>query len=64
VQNSWEERMVAYLEHQIRSDPSLTYGEGFRAAFESYQKVGLPSLICHVQQTGRLPDTHMSFGVL
>jgi len=55
AQGSWEERLVSYCEHQIRTDKSSIYGDGFRAAFESFQRMGLPSLVRHAQQTGGFP---------
>ncbi len=56
LQGTWEERLASYFAHQIRTDPSDVYGEGFRLALEAYQNLGqLPALIAHVEQTGQFP---------
>lgn len=50
-----EERFSAYLGYQIRSDPSIVYGDGLRAALGAFQRLGLPSLLAHVQKAKRFP---------
>lgn len=55
-QGTWEERLASYFAHQIRTDPSSVYGEGFKLALEAYQNLrDLPALIAHVERTGQFP---------
>jgi hypothetical protein len=54
-QDEHEERLAAYFAHQIRADTSPTYGDGFRAAHEAFQVMGLAPLVEHVQRLGALP---------
>ncbi|GBF95244.1 hypothetical protein Rsub_08275 [Raphidocelis subcapitata] len=42
-----QERLASYLAHQVRSDPSPVYGDGFRRALELYQLRGLRPLLDH-----------------
>lgn len=53
--DEFEERLAAYLGHQIRSDTSVVYGDGFRLAHEAFQLHGLAPLVQHVRQTGAFP---------
>lgn len=53
--DDYEERLAAYLGHQIRSDTSVIYGDGFRAALEAFQVHGLEKVLHHVRQTGTFP---------
>jgi hypothetical protein len=54
-QGAWEERLASYFAHQIRTDPSVVYGDGFRAAHDAFQMHGLKATLQHVVQTGTLP---------
>lgn len=55
-QGTWEERLASYFAHQIRTDPSSVYGDGFKLALEAYQNSrDLPALIAHVERTGQFP---------
>ncbi|KAL0038652.1 hypothetical protein WJX79_001731 [Trebouxia sp. C0005] len=55
-QGTWEERLASYFAHQIRTDPSSVYGDGFKLALEAYQNLrDLPALIAHVARTGQFP---------
>ncbi|CAL8462861.1 g2395 [Coccomyxa elongata] len=54
-EGTWEERLASYFAHQIRTDTSLVYGDGFRAAHEAFQKHGLGATLASVRATGRLP---------
>ncbi|KAL4452310.1 hypothetical protein ABPG75_007972 [Micractinium tetrahymenae] len=53
--DDYEERLAAYLGHQIRSDTSAIYGDGFRLAHEAFQVHGLAPLVQHVRQMGTFP---------
>lgn len=55
LQGSYEERLASFLSNQIRTDTSPVYGDGYRAALDAYQRLGLPALLAHLRQTGRLP---------
>ncbi|KAK9863197.1 hypothetical protein WJX84_000665 [Apatococcus fuscideae] len=55
LKGKWEERLASYLGHQIRTDPSPTYGDGLRAALESFQQRGLPATVDAVQKLRRFP---------
>jgi hypothetical protein len=54
-QGTWEERLGSYFAHQIRTDASPVYGDGFRAAFEAFQKRGLRGVLDSVRVTGAVP---------
>jgi len=45
-----------YCVHQIETDPSPVYGDGFRACLQAYGKFGLQAVLSHVRMTGCLPD--------
>lgn len=49
------ERMLSYLTHQIRSDTSPVYGDGFRRALELYQIRGLRALFDHALRNRTWP---------
>jgi hypothetical protein len=51
----FQERLSSYLAYQIRSDLSPIYGDGFRAAYEAFQGVGLKAVVESVLNTGKLP---------
>jgi hypothetical protein len=51
----FQERLSSYLAYQIRSDLSPIYGDGFRAAYEAFQVVGLRAVVESVVNTGKLP---------
>ena len=53
--DAYEERLAAFFAHQIRSDPSLVYGEGFRCAHAAFQTHGLAAVLEHVRATGAFP---------
>ncbi|KAL3138373.1 hypothetical protein ABBQ32_006175 [Trebouxia sp. C0010 RCD-2024] len=55
-QGSWEERLASYFAHQIRTDPTSVYGDGFKLALEAYQDSDLPTVIAHAERTGRFPS--------
>ena len=53
---SYEERLGAFLGHEIRTDPSFVYGDGLRAALEAFQKHGLATVLAHVRRARKLPS--------
>ncbi|KAK9806813.1 hypothetical protein WJX72_003625 [[Myrmecia] bisecta] len=54
-QGTWEERLASFFAHQIRTDTSPIYGDGFRGALDAFQKHGLPDTLACVRRTGTLP---------
>eukprot|EP00210_Caulerpa_lentillifera_P002949 g2816.t1 len=56
-QDPFEVRLCSFIALQIREHTSPIYGDGFRAAFECFQSIGLADLINHVKLTGQLPQT-------
>jgi hypothetical protein len=53
---SFEERLQSCLASQIRTDPSEVYGDGFRDAYEGFQRHGLQTVLAHVAHVGRVPN--------
>jgi hypothetical protein len=53
--DAFEERLAAFFAHQIRSDQSVVYGDGFRLAHEAFQVHGLQALLAHVRRVGTFP---------
>ncbi|KAI8473875.1 MAG: hypothetical protein J3K34DRAFT_466141 [Monoraphidium minutum] len=53
-----QERLVSYFTHQIRTDTSPIYGDGFRRALELYQVRGLRALFDHVLRHKAWPAWH------
>lgn len=51
----FQERLHSYFAFQIREDPSLVYGDGFRAALRAFQTKGLASVVDSVVKRGRFP---------
>lgn len=49
---SLDERNASFLLHQIRTNKSEIYGDGFR-----YQNLGLEALLEHVAQSKTLPSS-------
>ncbi|MEW5301877.1 MAG: hypothetical protein WDW36_004705 [Sanguina aurantia] len=49
-----EQRLASYFSYQIRQDPSVIYGDGFREAYEAFQLVGLTAVVDSVVRHGRL----------
>jgi hypothetical protein len=52
---AYEERLAAFFGNQIRTDASVVYGDGLRAALEAFQRHGLAKVLAHVKQTASLP---------
>lgn len=48
--------LASYCSHQIQTDPSPVYGDGFRMALRAYQAFGLVALLSHVRLAGCLPE--------
>eukprot|EP00271_Cylindrocystis_brebissonii_P015758 TRINITY_DN3875_c0_g1_i1.p1 TRINITY_DN3875_c0_g1~~TRINITY_DN3875_c0_g1_i1.p1 ORF type:complete len:628 (+),score=134.62 TRINITY_DN3875_c0_g1_i1:571-2454(+) len=55
-QRPYPERFVEFCLHQIATDPSPVYGEGFRLAHAAVLHFGLRQTLDHVQLTSNLPS--------
>ncbi|XP_010533250.1 PREDICTED: protein DA1 isoform X2 [Tarenaya hassleriana] len=51
----FERKLGEFFKHQLESDASPVYGDGFRAGRLSVQKYGLRRTLEHIQMTGRFP---------
>ncbi|KAJ0247794.1 Protein DA1 [Hirschfeldia incana] len=52
----YERKLGEFFMHQIESDTSPVYGDGFRAGRLAVNKYGLRKTLEHIQMTGRFPD--------
>ncbi|KAJ6848205.1 protein DA1-related 1-like [Iris pallida] len=50
-----EKRLGEFFKHQIESDTSSAYGDGFRAGDKAVLKYGLRSTLDHIKMTGSFP---------
>lgn len=53
--SDFEKQLGDFFKHQIESDTSMAYGEGFRLANKSVEKFGLKRTLDHIRMTGRCP---------
>lgn len=53
--SQYERKLGEFFKHQIESDASPVYGDGFRAGRLAVQKYGLRKTLEHIQMTGRFP---------
>nr|XP_018450589.1 PREDICTED: protein DA1-like isoform X3 [Raphanus sativus] len=51
----YERKLGEFFKHQIETDASPVYGDGFRAGRLAVQKYGLRQTLEHIQMTGRFP---------
>ncbi|CAD7701924.1 unnamed protein product [Ostreobium quekettii] len=54
-QDYYEKRLGSFTAHQIRTNPTAVYGDGFRAAHAAFQCYGLTAVVNHVKETQQLP---------
>lgn len=47
-------RLGDFFLHQIETDSSPIYGDGFRAAYAAYKEYGLSKTLNHLRNTGRI----------
>ncbi|MBA0565867.1 hypothetical protein Golob_010722, partial [Gossypium lobatum] len=50
-----ERKLGEFFKHQIESDASPVYGDGFRAGHQAVYKYGLRNTLEHIRMTGRFP---------
>nr|GEU87598.1 protein DA1-related 1-like isoform X1 [Tanacetum cinerariifolium] len=53
--SDFEKQLGEFFKHQIESDTSAAYGDGFRQGDKSVLKYGLRSTLDHIRLTGRFP---------
>ncbi|KAJ1294487.1 hypothetical protein BS78_01G150000 [Paspalum vaginatum] len=51
----FEKRLGEFFKHQIETDSSAAYGEGFRAGIRAVELYGLRSTLDHIKLTGSFP---------
>ncbi|XP_017981387.1 PREDICTED: protein DA1 [Theobroma cacao] len=51
----FEGKLGEFFKHQIESDTSPVYGDGFRAGHQAVYKYGLRRTLEHIRMTGRFP---------
>ncbi|KAJ6685963.1 PROTEIN DA1-RELATED 2 [Salix purpurea] len=55
TRSQFERKLGDFFKHQIESDTSPVYGDGFRAGQQAVQKYGLVRTLDHVRMTGKFP---------
>ena len=55
TRSQFERKLGEFFKHQIESDTSPVYGDGFRAGQQAVQKYGLVRTLDHVRMTGKFP---------
>lgn len=53
--SDFEKKLGEFFKHQIESDTSSAYGEGFRAGNRAVLKFGLKRTLDHIRMTGCFP---------
>ncbi|CAL5367175.1 unnamed protein product [Camellia sinensis] len=53
--SDFEKKLGEFFKHQIESDTSAAYGEGFRAGNEAVNKYGLKRTLDHIRLTTKFP---------
>ncbi|KDO84422.1 hypothetical protein CISIN_1g0103191mg, partial [Citrus sinensis] len=51
----FDKKLGEFFKHQIETDASPVYGDGFRAGQHAVQKYGLGRTLDHIRRTGRFP---------
>lgn len=52
----FEKKLGEFFKHQIETDPSPTYGEGFRAGIRAVERYGLRGTLDHIKRSGSFPS--------
>lgn len=55
ARSHFERKLGEFFKHQIESDPSSAYGDGFRAGNRAVLKHGLRRTLDHIYLTGSFP---------
>lgn len=55
IRSPFERKLGDFFKHQIESDTSPIYGNGFRAGNQAVLKYGLERTLDHIRMTGTFP---------
>uniref|UniRef100_A0A0A9GU23 Protein DA1-like domain-containing protein n=1 Tax=Arundo donax TaxID=35708 RepID=A0A0A9GU23_ARUDO len=55
AKTEFEKKLVAFIKHQIETDPSEAYGDGFREGNRAVDRYGLRRTLDHIRMTGSFP---------
>ncbi|KAK9270235.1 hypothetical protein L1049_025812 [Liquidambar formosana] len=55
TRSPFDRKLGEFFKHQIESDTSPVYGDGFRAGNQAVLKYGLPRTLEHIRLTGSFP---------
>lgn len=55
ARSPFEKKLSVFFKHQIATDTSLIYGNGFRAGNQAVLKYGLQRTLDHIKETGSFP---------
>ncbi|KAL6847044.1 hypothetical protein ACP4OV_022897 [Aristida adscensionis] len=55
AKTEFEKKLGAFIKHQIETDPSVAYGDGFRAGNRAVEQYGLRRTLDHMKMTGSFP---------
>lgn len=55
ARSPFEKKLSVFFKHQIASDTSVVYGNGFRAGNQAVLKYGLQRTLDHMRETGSFP---------
>jgi Protein DA1 len=53
--SQFEKKLGDFFKHQIESDTSAAYGDGFRAGIRAVRQYGLRPTLEHIRLTGSFP---------
>jgi hypothetical protein len=53
--SQFEQKLGDFFKHQIESDTSMAYGDGFRAGNRAVLQYGLKRILEHIRLTGTFP---------
>jgi hypothetical protein len=55
ARSQFEQKLGRFFKHQIESDASMAYGDGFRAGHRAVLQYGLKRTLEHIRLTGTFP---------
>ncbi|KAG8377718.1 hypothetical protein BUALT_Bualt08G0061900 [Buddleja alternifolia] len=55
VRSPFEKKLSVFFKHQIATDTSIVYGNGFRTGNQAVLKFGLQRTLDHIRETGNFP---------
>ncbi|KAK6131169.1 hypothetical protein DH2020_035089 [Rehmannia glutinosa] len=55
ARSPFEKKLSVFFKHQIATDTSVVYGNGFRAGNQAVLKFGLQRTLDHIRETGNFP---------